>query len=217
MRRLRLSAHPGSPLQLLCLGAHCDDIEIGCGATLLRLLGESADVHVGWVVFSSTEERRREAQSSAEQFLAGARSRTILIEEYRDGFFPYDAARIKESFERLKGRFNPDIVFTHRRQDAHQDHRTICELTWNTFRDQLILEYEIPKYDGDMGQPNVYVELDAPLCAHKIRLILESFASQRSKHWFDEQLFWGLLRLRGMECGASSRYAEAFFGNKLVL
>jgi LmbE family N-acetylglucosaminyl deacetylase len=210
--------NPGdAPLKVLCLGAHSDDIEIGCGGTVLSLLESNRQVDVRWVVFSASEERSREAQASAAAFLANARQKNVALNNHRDGFFPFVGAAIKDEFEALKLEFQPDVIFTHFRDDRHQDHQLISDLTWNTFRDHLILEYEIPKYDGDFGQPNVFVPLADAICQRKIAILLECFASQRSKSWFDEQTFRAVLRLRGMEANSPSRYAEAFYCRKAVL
>jgi LmbE family N-acetylglucosaminyl deacetylase len=206
-----------APSHVLCLGAHSDDIEIGCGGTMLSLLEASSDLTVTWVVFGAQGVRVEEARRSAERFLAAAAKREIMIHGFRDGFFPYTGAEIKDAFEALKARVSPDLIFTHYRHDLHQDHRLIAELTWNTFRDHLVLEYEIPKYDGDLGLPNVFVPLDEAHCRRKIDTLLTCFASQRDKRWFSEDLFRSLLRLRGMECNAPSAYAEAFYGRKLVV
>jgi LmbE family N-acetylglucosaminyl deacetylase len=206
----------GLPLRLLCLGAHSDDIEIGCGGTVLTLLASNKDIDVRWIVFSANDERSREARNSAAAFLSKARHKEIAVKGYRDGFFPFLGAAIKEEFEALKFDFQPDLVFTHFRDDRHQDHRLISDLTWNTFRDHLILEYEIPKYDGDLGQPNAFVPLAEPICEQKIQILLESFPSQRQKSWFDEQTFRAMLRLRGMEANSRTRYAEAFYCRKAV-
>ncbi len=203
--------------KVLCLGAHCDDIEIGCGGTILRWLAEQPALEVYWVVFSSDRERRKEAIRSSDAFLRGVRKKKVCVEGFRNGFFPYVGTEIKEYFEDLKTRFSPDIVLTHYRHDLHQDHRLLSELTWNTFRQHLILEYEIPKYDGDLGQPNLFVHLDEQLCRRKIQTILESFSSQRDKHWFTEDAFRAILRLRGVESAAPERYAEAFYCRKMVL
>jgi len=206
---------PTAPLKILCLGAHCDDIEIGAGGTILQLLAGNRNLAVTWVVFSSNKERSQEARSSAELFLKRAAKKETIIENFRDGYFPFDGQKIKDFIETLKA-ISPDVVFTHTRKDAHQDHRQICELTWNTFRNHLILEYEIPKYDGDMGQPNVFSPLEKDICTEKNRIILESFGSQQAKKWFSENTFFALMRLRGMECNAPSGYAEAFYGRKLL-
>lgn len=202
---------------VLCLGAHADDIEIGCGGTILTLLEAEPSLAVTWVVFSAEGPRNVEARQSAESFLAGAAKRQILVHHFRDGFFPHQGVQIKEAFEELKATVSPDLIFTHYRHDLHQDHRILAELTLNTFRDHLILEYEIPKYDGDLGTPNAFVPLDALLCRRKMDTILTSFKTQASKHWFTEELFRSLLRLRGMECNAPSGYAEAFHGRKIVV
>jgi LmbE family N-acetylglucosaminyl deacetylase len=207
----------GSALRILCLGAHSDDIEIGCGGTVLSILEENDSVDVRWVIFSASEERSHEARNSAAAFLRKARRQEVAVKSYRDGFFPFVGAAIKEDFESLKLEFQPDLVFTHFRDDRHQDHRLIADLTWNTFRDHLILEYEIPKYDGDLGQPNVFVPLAESICEQKIRLLLEGFPSQQPKSWFDEQTFRALLRLRGMEANSRTRFAEAFYCRKAVL
>jgi LmbE family N-acetylglucosaminyl deacetylase len=208
---------PPSRLQVLCLGAHSDDLEIGCGGTILKLTHGEVPLDVTWIVCSGNQERRREAAQSANMFLERAATRNIVVERFRDGFFPYIGGEIKDYFEVLKKQVSPDLIFTHSRHDLHQDHRVICELTWNTFRNHLILEYEIPKYDGDMGSPNVFVELDEPTTRRKVEAILGSFQTQEHRHWFSGDLFLSLLRLRGMECAASSGYAEAFYCRKMVL
>ncbi len=206
----------GEPLTLLCLGAHSDDIEIGAGGTILSWLASGARLHVHWCVLSATGPRGDEAATSAQAFLRGTMSKTIELGEHRDGYFPY-APELKDRFETLKRIVNPDIVLTHRRDDAHQDHRIVCQLTWNTFRDHLILEYEIPKWDGDIGQPNAYIPLSAEIIERKCALLDEHFGSQRSKDWFDADTFRGLARLRGMECRAPDHYAEGFIMRKTVL
>jgi len=216
MRPLQL-AKPGDRLSLLCLGAHSDDIEIGAGATLLGLMERGVKLDVHWCVLSGGGVRDDEARKSAKDFLAGAASAEIEIKSFRDGFFPEQGEAIKQWFEELKGRFNPDLILTHRRDDAHQDHQLVCRLTWNTFRDHQILEYEIPKWDGDIGQPNVYVPVSAAALERKIELLMAHFGSQRSKQWFDDETFRGLARIRGMECRAPERYAEAFFARKVSL
>lgn len=217
MLSLNLVPSPGSPLQILCLGAHSDDIEIGCGGTILQLLSEHADVEVIWVVFSSGREREREALESAELFLKKAGLRKVIVKNFRDGFFPYDGAQIKEFFEELKKQSNPDLVFTHYRRDRHQDHRTISDLTWNTWRRHLVLEYEIPKYDGDLGSPNCFVALPAEICKRKIKHICDVFQTQSNKAWLTEDTFLAMLRLRGVECAAPEKYAEAFYCRKFFL
>jgi LmbE family N-acetylglucosaminyl deacetylase len=198
------------------LGAHSDDIEIGCGGTILYLAQQYPNCVFHWVVFSASGVRAAEANSAAALF-AGTSVRGPLLKTFQDGFLPFVGAEVKAVFEELKQAVSPDIVFTHNRKDAHQDHRLIAELTWNTFRDHLILEYEIPKYDGDMGQPSVFVPLEAEICQKRVRCILEVFQSQRQKRWFQSETFFSLMRLRGMECNAPSGYAEAFYCRKLML
>jgi LmbE family N-acetylglucosaminyl deacetylase len=216
MRTLQL-AGAGERLSVLCLGAHSDDIEIGAGATLLTLLARGVRLEVRWCVLSGAEERSHEAKASAGDFLSAAASAQIEVMAFRDGFFPQQGEAIKSWFERLKTNVNPDLILTHHGGDAHQDHREVSRLTWNTFRDHCILEYEIPKWDGDLGQPNVFVPLAADVLERKIELLLAHFGTQRSKHWFDAEIFRGLARIRGMECRAPHRYAEAFFARKLAL
>lgn len=202
---------------VLCLGAHCDDIEIGCGGTMAKLADEHPGLSVTWVVWSSNARRAEEARASAEAILAGVKSREIVVNGFRDGFLPYHGAQVKEAFEELKKKVTPDLIFTHYRSDLHQDHRLVSELTWNTFRDHLILEYEIPKFDGDLGSPNVFVHLDQALCRRKIDNLMRSFPSQADHRWFSEETFRAILRLRGMESNAPDGYAEGFYGRKLVL
>src|SRR5438477_6632043 len=211
------SLFPDQLRSILCLGAHCDDIEIGCGGTLLHLCQQRPDLKVTWVVFSSDAVRAAEARRSAAMFLDGLRGAEVVIKEFRNSFFPYDGAKIKEYFETLKKTVTPDLIFTHCRNDLHQDHRTVSDLTLNTFRDHFILEYEIPKYDGDLGQPNFFVPLTDDVRRRKIDAILQCFASQRDKRWFTPELFSALMRIRGMECNAPSGYAEAFYCRKSVL
>jgi LmbE family N-acetylglucosaminyl deacetylase len=217
MRPLNLAKETKSPLQILCLGAHSDDIEIGCGGTILRFLQQYPDCVLHWVVFSALGVRADEAQRGAALFGGSSASQGLLLKSFQDGFLPFVGAEVKAVFEQLKQSLSPDLVFTHNRNDAHQDHRMLAELTWNTFRDHMILEYEIPKYDGDMGQPGVFVPLTAEVCKKKVHLIMETFQSQSSKQWFQPETFLSLMRLRGMECNAPSGYAEAFFCRKLVL
>ena len=216
MRAMQL-AKPGDRLSLLCLGAHSDDIEIGAGAMLLGLMERGVKLDVHWCVLSGGGVRDDEARKSAADFLAKAACAKIEIMSFRDGFFPEQGEAIKQWFEKLKDRINPDLILTHRRDDAHQDHQLVCRLTWNTFRDHQILEYEIPKWDGDIGQPNVYVPVSAAALSRKIELLMAHFGSQRSKQWFDDETFRGLARIRGMECRAPERYAEAFFARKVAL
>jgi len=201
-------------LKILCLGAHADDIEIGTGGTILSLIEAGVAVEALWVVLSASNLRAFEATASATDFLAGAATSKIEVASFKDGFFPYQGYEIKSWFENLKNLINPDVIFTHRRDDAHQDHREVCQLTWNTFRDHLILEYEVPKWDGDFGQPNVYMPLSAQVMARKVSLLLQHFGTQRSKDWFDGETFRGIARLRGMECRAPDNYAEGFILRK---
>lgn len=200
---------------VLALGAHCDDIEIGCGGTLLRLVREHPGLEVHWHVFASNPARAAEAEKSAKQFLEGASAR-IRVHAFRDGYLPTQWAEVKDAFEALKGQVRPDLILTHYRQDLHQDHRLVNELTWNTWRNHQIWEYEIPKYDGDMGIPNGFVELDETICRRKVALLRECYPTQWGKAWFSEDTFLGLMRLRGMECQAASRHAEAFHCRKLL-
>ncbi len=198
-------------LAVLVIGAHADDIELGCGGTLLRLARAAPELELTWVVLSANGARRDEALAGAQAFGAA----TTEIRDFEDAFLKY-GREVKDYFETLK-RFEPDVVLTHTDNDRHQDHRLACELTWNTFRDHLILEYEIPKYDGDLGTPNVFVPIDEELAALKVEALLGSFPSQAEKPWFDESLFRALMRLRGMECRSPSGLAEAFYARKLVL
>jgi LmbE family N-acetylglucosaminyl deacetylase len=208
-------ARPGERLSVLCVGAHSDDIEIGAGGTLLSWIEAGVEVDAHWCVASAPGARAQEARASADAFLAGCTSARVELAEFKDGFFPYCGGELKTWFERLKQAVNPDVILTHRRDDAHQDHREICKLTWNTFRDHLILEYEVPKWDGDLGRPNFYVPLSARAMTRKVELLLEHFGTQRSKDWFDAETFRGLARLRGMECRAPERFAEGFVARKL--
>jgi LmbE family N-acetylglucosaminyl deacetylase len=203
--------------RVLALGSHSDDIEIGCGATLLALTRALPEVEITWVVLGAEGRREGEARASAKTFLAAAPRVKVVVHGFRDGFFPYVGGEVKDVFEELKSRLDPDLIFTHARQDLHQDHRLVCELTWNTWRDHLILEYEIPKYDGDLGTPNVFMPVSEEIAREKVRLVLDAFESQTEKHWFDEQLFLGLMRVRGMEGRSPSGYAEAFTCRKLSL
>jgi LmbE family N-acetylglucosaminyl deacetylase len=217
MRSLNLASSPGAPLRVLCLGAHSDDIEIGCGATILDWIAQGRVLDVHWVVFSAVGPRAKEAASSAEGFLEGAARSKVTLCEFRDGYFPYQGVELKDRFEALKREVNPDVVLTHRRDDAHQDHREVARLTWNSFRDHVILEYEIPKWDGDLARPNLYHPIGEATLERKIALLHEHFATQRSKDWFDPDTFRALARLRGMESRAPERLAEAFVLSKAVL
>jgi len=199
---------------VLCLGAHSDDIEIGCGATIRKLTQEQSGVVVWWVVFTADGKRRAEAKKSAGAFLQDAGKSYVIIKQFRNGYFPFEGDKIKDCFESLKSRVKPDLIFTHFRDDRHQDHRLISDLTWNTFRNHLILEYEIPKYDGDFGSPNFFVQLDGQLAKEKADNLCQCFPTQGDKHWFDRDIFMALMRLRGMECCA--KYAEAFYARKIA-
>jgi LmbE family N-acetylglucosaminyl deacetylase len=214
MQTFRWPQKESGRLRVLCLGAHSDDIEIGCGGTVLRMLHDFPTAEFRWVVLSAPGRRGEEARASAADFLSGADSPRVDLSEFRDGYFPYVGADIKDFFETLKD-FAPDVVLTHCRNDRHQDHRLVNELTWNTFRDHLVLEYEIPKYDGDLGIPNAFVYLDKATAQRKLELIVRHFASQRSKHWFTAENLSALMRLRGVECRAPQGFAEAFYGRKI--
>jgi LmbE family N-acetylglucosaminyl deacetylase len=203
--------------RILCIGAHSDDIEIGCGGTILRMAEWYPEAHVRWVVLSGNERRADEARCGASLFLKGLREPEVVTKTFRDGFFPYDGAEIKTFFEQLKHEPTWDVILTHYRGDLHQDHRVVSELTWNTFRDHLILEYEIPKYDGGLGSPNLFVPLDEAQRASKVEHLLKAFGSQRDKRWFTAETFNGLMRLRGIECASPTGYAEAFYARKVTL
>jgi LmbE family N-acetylglucosaminyl deacetylase len=215
MQKISILEGASSP-KILALGAHADDIEIGSGGTILRWLEENPATEVYWVVLGASGKRRTEAVESASLFLANARRKEIIAKEFRDGYFPYIGTEIKDFFEELKRKYVPDLVLTHYRGDLHQDHRLVSELTWNTFRNHLILEYEIVKYDGDLGAPNLFVHLNESIARKKIRTILECFKSQKDKSWFNEDVFSSVLRLRGVESNAPDKYAEAFYGRKMV-
>jgi len=214
---LKISFNNPTPKKILCLGAHCDDIEIGCGGTILKMSHGMKGASVHWVVFSSDDRREKEAWESANDFLRSVKRKKIVIHRFRNSFFPYEGAKIKECFERLKQEVHPDIIFTHHGKDLHQDHRLVSELTWNTFRDHLILEYEIPKFDGGLGSPNLFVHLEESICRKKTGKILEYFKSQNDKEWFTEDTFLSLLRIRGVESNAPGKYAEGFYCRKLIL
>jgi len=204
-----------TPLNVLCMGAHSDDIEIGCGGTMLRLASEYPQLNVHWVVFSGIGERAVEAQNSADEFLKDVSNKQVVLREFKDGYFPASASAIKDIFEELKNSVSPDVIFTHYRNDLHQDHRQLNELTWNTWRNHFILEYEIPKYDGDLGNPNFFVTLDDTLREKKIELLMRFFQTQTNKYWFSPETFNALLRLRGIESKSPGGYAEAFYGRKV--
>jgi LmbE family N-acetylglucosaminyl deacetylase len=216
MKHLKL-AGSGERLSVLCLGAHSDDIEIGAGATILGWIDRGVRLDVHWAVLSAIGPRADEAHASAQQFLMNAESAVIDLAEFEPGFFPYQGADIKNWFEALRTRTSPDVILCHWRHDAHQDHREVSKLTWNTFRDHTILEYEIPKWDGDAGQPNVYLPASKALMERKTRLLHQHFGTQREKDWFDDETFMSLARLRGMECRAPDGFAEAFHARKLTV
>jgi LmbE family N-acetylglucosaminyl deacetylase len=202
-------------LRILLLGAHCDDIEIGCGGTIMRLIKDFKIKAVKWVVFTSNPARAEEARKCADVFLQGSASE-VIVHDMRDGHLPFEGAKVKERFEELKA-FQPDIIFTHARHDRHQDHKMLAEMTWNTFRDHTILEYEIPKYEGDLGHPNLLVTIDAGMAAKKADAIVGGYPSQGSKQWFDKDTFLSLMRIRGLESASPTRYAEGFYVSKAVL
>jgi LmbE family N-acetylglucosaminyl deacetylase len=204
--------------RILCLGAHSDDIEIGCGGTILRLVRDNPNLAVHWIVFCGADERRsREARESAANYVGGLKEASVDVFEFRDAFLAFDGVQIKERFEQLKRAFTPDLIFTHFRDDRHQDHRLLSDLAWNTWRDHQILEYEIPKYDGDLAQPNVFAPIPEDLCRRKIELLMGGFPTQSTRQWFSEDTFWALLRLRGVECNSPTRFAEAFHSRKMLL
>jgi LmbE family N-acetylglucosaminyl deacetylase len=215
MLRLRFFGGNKRP-KVLCLGAHADDTEIGCGGTILRLIEEKPEAQFYWAVFSGDEKREKEAYQSANAFLNKAESKVIDVQHFRESYFPFVGAKIKDYFEKLKKEYSPDMVFTHYYNDAHQDHRLISSLTWNTFRDHFILEYEVPKYDGDLGIPNLYVHLDENIVQRKIDYVCDIFQTQKEKHWFTEETFRSILRIRGIESNSPSKYAEAFYCRKIV-
>ena len=214
MFELSLRSQPDTPFRILCVGAHSDDIEIGCGGLILSLISSLKIVEIDWIVFSGGRKRQHEARRSARMFLKGAARKRVAMHRFRDGFFPYEP-RVKTAFETLKRSVAPDLVLTHYRDDRHQDHRALSDLAWNTFRDHLILEYEIPKYDGDFGSPNCFVPLDRSICAQKVAYLEAAFGSQRTRDWFSAATFMGLMRLRGMECRAPDGFAEAFYVRKV--
>ena len=201
--------------RILCFGAHSDDIEIGCGGSIIKLISENPDAEVRWFIFSADRNRGREARKSAAEFLDGARVSKVQLFRFHESYFPGQWTLIKDAVEKIRMQYNPDLIFTHFHEDRHQDHRVLSDLAWNAFRDHLILEYEVPKYDGDVGQPNFYVPLAKRTCESKIEIILRNFKTQASKNWFSADVFFGMLRIRGIEC--ASRYAEAFYCRKAIL
>jgi LmbE family N-acetylglucosaminyl deacetylase len=216
MLKFEFAKQKDQPLKILCLGAHSDDIEIGCGGTILRVLSEYDDVEIHWVVFGSRGQRDGEAVGSANKFLLGAKRKQVVIKNFKESFFPYIGKEIKNFFEKLKKSVSPDIIFTHYRNDLHQDHRLISELTWNTYRDHFILEYEIIKYDGDLGSPNYFVHLNEKICRKKISFLMESFKTQTNRDWFTPDAFLSILRIRGIESKAPGKFAEGFYCRKIV-
>ncbi len=202
---------------ILLIGAHCDDVEIGCGGTLLTLIDSNPEVEITWVIFTSTAHRKQEAETSAQLFCKKAKIVDLKVFEFKDGFLPYQGEVLKETFESLKKEINPDLIFTHYRHDLHQDHRLVSELTWNTFRNHFILEYEVPKWDGDLGRPNSFAHLDEITARKKIEYLQQAYNSQRTKSWFTDDLFWSLMRIRGMESNSPSSIAEAFYSRKSVI
>jgi LmbE family N-acetylglucosaminyl deacetylase len=217
MLNLNLNARGNRPLHVLCLGAHCDDIEIGCGGTLLSLIKNNANIHIHWHLFTSTPTRKKEAIEGAELFCEGAASVDIEIRSFKDGFLPCEGTEVKNAMEDIKKSVTPDIIFTHNRNDLHQDHIKISDLTWNTFRNHFIIEYEIPKWDGDLGVPNLFVPIDQSLAKSKIAKIQQAYKTQKGKAWFTDDLFWSLMRIRGMECNSASSLAEGFYARKIQL
>ena len=216
MHRLEFANFAQRPV-ILCLGAHCDDIEIGCGATLLRWSREHPEARFLWVVFSGAGTREAESRAAAARLFGAKTEVELRFHDFRDTFMPAEAERVKQAFEALKAQVAPDVVLTHHLGDRHQDHRLIAELTWNSFRSHLVLEYEIPKYEGDLGQPNVFVPLTTEDLERKVSCLMESFPSQRTRAWFTADTFRALARLRGIECAAPGGFAEAFHGRKLCL
>ena len=214
---LKLTTNENSSLKILCLGAHSDDIEIGCGGTILKLLQQFRETEITWIVLSGNSKREIEARKSGEHFLENAKNFVIITKNFKDAYFPYTGEQIKDYFEEIKQMVSPDLIFTHYRYDLHQDHRLVCELTWNTFRNHLILEYEVVKYDGDLGAPNCFFHLDEEICKRKISYILNCFGTQGSRCWFTEDVFFAILRLRGLESNSPSLYSEGFYCRKMIL
>lgn len=216
MFKLPLFSDSAKPKSILLLGAHCDDIEIGCGGAIQNLLRNDPDLMVHWIVFSSNDMRRQEAERSASAFLQHSHAHNVQIKTFKNGYFPQEWGVIKDYFEVLKGEVDPDIIFTHYHADLHQDHRVISELTWNTFRNHLILEYEIAKYDSDLGNPNFFIPLDQNQADFKCQVLMDSFKSQLSHHWFTQQTFLAMMRIRGIQCNAGYGLAEAFYSRKMI-
>jgi LmbE family N-acetylglucosaminyl deacetylase len=204
-------------LRVLCLGAHSDDLEIGCGGAVLEWLATREEIDITWVVLSASGKRETEALESANELLSKAKRKKVVLRDFRDGYFPLEFERIKNFFEELKASENPDVILTHRLEDRHQDHKLVAELTWQTFRDHLVLEYEIPKYEGDLAQPNFYVPLSTGAGEAKVKHLLRHFGSQRAKSWFRSETFLGLMHIRGIECRAASGMAEGFHVRKATI
>lgn len=217
MLKLLFSQGSKTNLNILCIGAHSDDIEIGCGGSILRLLSEYENTEVHWLVLGSTGRRDKEAVASANAFLTGAKRKNIIVKNFKNSYFPFVGEEIKNYFENIKNKVSPDIIFTHYRHDLHQDHRVTSELTRNTFRNHMILEYEIIKYDGDIGSPNLFIHLDEEICQKKVNMIMKYFKTQRNKDWFTTDVFFSMLRIRGLESKAPDKYAEGFYCNKLII
>lgn len=214
MLPLRLVPANGAPLTVLAVGAHSDDVEIGSGGTLLTLAAALPEVRAHVVVLSATPTRAGEAQAGARRFLPGGRV-DVEVHDLPDGRYPGHWAGLKDRLEELARRVRPDLILAPRLDDAHQDHRTVARLVRTVWRDHLVLGYEIPKYDGDLPRPNLYVPLTAEVLQEKLRLLRTCFPSQADRDWFDDEVFRGLARLRGVE--SRCRYAEGFEVTKLVL
>jgi LmbE family N-acetylglucosaminyl deacetylase len=218
MLEFSLVSNLDRPLRVIALGAHADDIELGCGATILQLVSRYPDTEFLWAIASAEGNRAHEACASVEGFTKGiARTPDLVIGGFRDGYLPFGGTAVKEWVHTLGDRLSADVVFTHARDDLHQDHRFISELALNAFRDQPILEFEIPKYDGDLGAPNTFVPVEAELARRKCGLLVEHYESQLGKPWFNDDVFLGLMRIRGMESRSPSGYAEAFYCRKFAL
>ena len=202
--------------KVLFLGAHPDDIEIGCGGTIIDLLKHYNNAEIYWVVFSGNEIRKKEAIKSANAFLKDIEKKTVIQKSFKENHFPYNGEKIRQVFSTVKSKFNPDVIFTHYRNDFHQDHRIISELTLNTFRDNIILEYEIPKYDGDLSKPQIFSPINKNILKSKVSLIIKYFQSQNDKFWFTEETFKSIARIRGIESKSKSGYAEAFYCRKII-
>lgn len=213
---LRITPPTDRALRVVALGAHADDIEIGAGGLIQRLVADTPSLSIRWLVASATPERRREAEKASSRLVGSVSDCTLDIGDLRDGFLPFLGPAPKEWLIRHAG-FEPDIVICPRGEDLHQDHRLVGQLAWQVFRSSLIFEYEIPKYEGDLGRPNVYVVLDRATAERKVATILEAFPSQRSRRWFEPETFWALLRLRGIEAASPTGFAEAFHASKIVL